>query len=159
MVWQQGKLNNSNLYYTAAKYSKDGNLQWLQIPQSLTADQVGDLEPTVTVVNGANSSSVIVVGSKVNFENASNQRIREDSDFYSQSFGISGSQFQDSSSAVSPLANYSPQWSRDGVINLGVLANNPQTNYQAPQASTQLRLTLATSKSANPGWFHAIQLG
>ncbi|TRT83897.1 MAG: hypothetical protein EWV63_16570 [Microcystis aeruginosa Ma_OC_H_19870700_S124] len=111
VVWQQGNLNDSDFFYTAAQYDENANLQWLDTPQTLTSDQVGDLEPTVTVNN---SGKVIVIGSKVNFDNVANLSIKEDTDFYTQTFSVSSSQFSTSTSNVIPTAPYSPQLTNNG---------------------------------------------
>lgn len=99
VVWQQGSLNNSDFYYTAAQYDNNANLQWLDAPQALTSDQVGDLEPTVTVND---SGEVIVIGSKVNFDNVANLSIKEDTDFYTQTFAVSSTQFSTNTNTITP---------------------------------------------------------
>ncbi|MBD2651900.1 hypothetical protein H6G45_00030, partial [Synechocystis sp. FACHB-383] len=90
VVYQQGSENQSNIFYTAAQYNASGQTQWLDKPQALTADQVGDLEPRAIAKD---DGTVFVVGQKVNTENAQNQGIREDTDLYYQSFRVNSSQF------------------------------------------------------------------
>ncbi|MBD2655266.1 FG-GAP repeat protein [Synechocystis sp. FACHB-383] len=90
VVYQQGSGNDSNLFYTAARYNSGGRTQWLATPQALTADSVGDLAPrAIAEENG----TVFVVGQKVNVESANNQGIREDTDLYYQSFTVNQNQF------------------------------------------------------------------
>ncbi|WP_228014966.1 hypothetical protein [Synechocystis salina] len=96
VVYQQGSENESNIFYTAAQYNASGQTQWLDKPQALTADQVGDLEPRAIATE---DGTVFVVGQKVNIENAQNQGIREDTDLYYQSFRINRSQFTTTSSS------------------------------------------------------------
>ncbi|MBD2651916.1 FG-GAP repeat protein [Synechocystis sp. FACHB-383] len=90
VVYQQGSENESNIFYTAAQYNAAGKTQWLDKPQALTADQVGDLEPRAIAKD---DDTVFVVGQKVDTENAQNQGIREDTDLYYQSFRVNSSQF------------------------------------------------------------------
>ena len=96
VVYQQGSENESNIFYTAAQYNASGKTQWLDKPQALTADQVGDLEPRAIAKD---DGTVFVVGQKVNTENAQNQGIREDTDLYYQSFRVNRSQFTTTSSS------------------------------------------------------------
>ena len=132
VVWQQGKLNSSDFYYTAAQYDQNLNLQWLPSSQALTSDQVGDLQPTVTVNN---IGEVIVFGTKVNLVNAANWAISEDTDLYYQQFTVSSSQFT-STADVAGQATYSPQLGQNGIVNMGVFANNTQTSVPSTQPST-----------------------
>ncbi|MFN5513347.1 MAG: hypothetical protein ACK5CA_00975 [Cyanobacteriota bacterium] len=90
VIYQQGSENDSDIFYTAAQYTEQGQLQWLASPQALTSDQVGDLEPRA-IAN--NDGTVFVVGQKVNADNVQNFSIREDTDLYYQSFTVSSSQF------------------------------------------------------------------
>ncbi|RMD72960.1 MAG: hypothetical protein D6822_00405, partial [Cyanobacteria bacterium J149] len=134
VVWQQGNLNESDFYYTAAQYDSNADLQWLDTPQALTSDQVGDLEPTVTVND---SGEVIVIGSKVNFDNVANLSIKEDTDFYTQTFSVSSSQFSTNTTTITPNAPYSPQLTTDGLVNLGVLTNTTPTTQEAVQSTDE----------------------
>ncbi|WP_017292844.1 hypothetical protein [Geminocystis herdmanii] len=145
VVWQQGSLNDSDFYYTAAQYDENADLQWLNTPQALTLDQVGDLEPTVTVNN---NGEVIVIGSKVNLDNVANLSIKEDSDFYSQTFSISSSQFSTNSNTITPNAPYSPQLINNGLVNTGVLTSNTQNNTQSNTQAVQANSFSATSDSS-----------
>ena len=133
VVWQQGKLNSSDFYYTAAQYDQNLNLQWLPSSQALTSDQVGDLQPTVTVNN---IGEVIVFGTKVNLVNAANWAISEDTDLYYQQFTVSSSQFTSTADDVAGQATYSPQLGQNGIVNMGVFANNTQTSVPSTQPST-----------------------
>ncbi|TRV13501.1 MAG: hypothetical protein EWV41_02480, partial [Microcystis wesenbergii Mw_MB_S_20031200_S109] len=133
VVWQQGSLNDSDFYYTAAQYDENADLQWLDTPQSLTSEQAGDLEPTVTVNS---NGEVIVIGSKVNFDNAANLSVTEDTDFYTQTFSVNSSQFSTSTSNIIPTAPYSPQLTNNGVVNQGVLSN-AQSTTPAVQSATK----------------------
>ncbi len=90
VVYQQGSENESNFFYTAAQYDGNGKAQWLDKPQALSADQIGDLEPRAIATE---DGTVFVVGQKVNSIDAQNQGIREDSDLYYQSFSVSLSEF------------------------------------------------------------------
>lgn len=134
VVWQQGNLNDSDFYYTAAQYDSNADLQWLDAPQTLTNDQVGDLEPTVTVND---NGEVIVIGSKVNFDNVANLSIKEDTDFYTQKFSVSSSQFSTNINTITPNAPYSPQLTTDGLVNLGVFTRPTPTTQQAVQSSNE----------------------
>ncbi|WP_017292847.1 Calx-beta domain-containing protein [Geminocystis herdmanii] len=147
VVWQQGSLNDSDFFYTAANYDSNADLQWLETPQALTSDQVADLEPTVTVNS---SGEVIVVGSKVNLENATNLGITEDTDHYYQQFSVSSTQFSTSTSTITPTASYSPQLTNDGLVNLGVLNNTNQTT-QAVQSTTESDGFGVSSETEQPG--------
>jgi hypothetical protein len=89
VVYQQGSENDSDIFYTAAQYTAQGQLRWLASPQALTSDQVGDLEPRAI----ANDGAVFVVGQKVNADNVQNFSVREDADLYYQSFTVNSSQF------------------------------------------------------------------
>ncbi|MBE9174184.1 FG-GAP repeat protein [Synechocystis salina LEGE 06155] len=102
VVYQQGSENESNIFYTAAQYDASGKTQWLDKPQALTADQVGDLEPRAIATE---DGTIFVVGQKVNTENAQNQGIREDTDLYYQSFRVNRSQFTTTSSSPSSSVN------------------------------------------------------
>ncbi|WP_223342174.1 SwmB domain-containing protein [Synechocystis sp. PCC 7339] len=99
VVYQQGSENESNIFYSAAQYNASGKTQWLDKPQALTADQVGDLEPRAIATE---DGTVFVVGQKVNTENAQNQGIREDTDLYYQSFRVNRSQFTTTTSSSPP---------------------------------------------------------
>lgn len=138
VVWQQGSDNNSELNYTAAQYDQTGQLQWLANPQSITSDQVADLEPTVLVYqpsgSGSSNPEVLVVGTKVNLDRAANQAIREDTDLYSQQFSVSSSLFSTDNTVNTPIAPYEPQIATNGLVNLGVLANSSTT----PPANTAI---------------------
>ncbi|WP_330203710.1 Calx-beta domain-containing protein [Cyanobacterium sp. DS4] len=98
VVYQQGSENESNIFYTAAQYDASGKTQWLDKPQALTADQVGDLEPRAIATD---DGTIFVVGQKVNTDNVTNQAIREDTDLYYQSFNVSSSQFTTSAESNS----------------------------------------------------------
>ncbi|MGI0482360.1 beta strand repeat-containing protein, partial [Geminocystis sp. CENA526] len=148
VVWQQGSLNDSDFFYTAAQYDANADLQWLDTPQALTSDQVGDLEPTVTVNN---NGEVIVIGSKVNFDNIANLSIKEDTDFYSQKFSISSSQFSTNSNTITPNASYSPQLINNGLVNTGVITSNSQNTNQAVQSSTESEGFGISSETEQPG--------
>ena len=82
------------------------------------------------------SGEVIVIGSKVNFDNMANLSIKEDTDFYTQTFSVSSSQFSTSTSNVIPTAPYSPQLTNNGVVNPGVLSN-AQSTTPAVQSATK----------------------
>lgn len=151
VVWQQGKLNGSDLYYTAAQYDENRDLQWLASPQAITSDQVGDLEPTVTVVD----STVVVVGSKVDFHNVANQSIREDADIYGYSVAIQSAQFTANTDPIPLPASYTPQLSSNGLLKLGGITNNTQPSTQSIQPSNTVQafsaLATTTSESEQPG--------
>ncbi|MDT3676517.1 SwmB domain-containing protein [Microcystis wesenbergii] len=144
VVWQQGNLNDSDFFYTAAQYDENADLQWLDTPQTLTSDQVGDLEPTVTVND---SGEVIVIGSKVNFDNVANLSIKEDTDFYTQTFSVSSSQFSTSTSNVIPTAPYSPQLTNNGVVNPGVLSNAQSTTPAGQSATKANSLSISSDET------------
>ncbi|MGI0483009.1 hypothetical protein ACN4EE_19770 [Geminocystis sp. CENA526] len=147
VVWQQGNLNDSDFYYTAAQYDQNLDLQWLNTPQALTSDQVGDLEPTVTVNS---SGEVIVIGSKVDFDNVSNLSIQEDADFYSQTFSISSTQFSTNTTTITPNASYSPQLINNGLVNTGVFASANQNTNQAVQFATESEGFGVSSETEQP---------
>jgi uncharacterized repeat protein (TIGR02059 family) len=147
VVWQQGNLNDSDFFYTAAQYDENANLQWLDTPQTLTSDQVGDLEPTVTVNDSGEVIEVIVIGSKVNFDNVANLSIKEDTDFYTQTFSVSSSQFSTSTSNVIPTAPYSPQLTNNGVVNLGVLSNAQSTTPAGQSATKANSLSISSDET------------
>ncbi|MBE9176477.1 hypothetical protein IQ225_16275, partial [Synechocystis salina LEGE 06155] len=115
VIYQEGKENDSNFFYTAALYNQSGDLEWLPTPQALTADQVGDLEPRAIVNNG----SITVVGQKVDLVKAQNQAIREDTDLYYQTFQIQTNQFNQfvaPPQGQAPTASFNPPTSKDGVV-------------------------------------------
>jgi hypothetical protein len=147
VIWQQGSLNNSDFYYTAAQYDQNLDLQWLPTPQALTSDQVGDLEPTVTVND---LGEITVVGTKVNFINSANLGISEDTDLYFQQFKISSDQFT-SSTSTQPQASYAPQLSKNGVINLGVFSSNTQAASQPIQSAAGSTPLTSLSTSSETG--------
>lgn len=157
VVWQQGDANNSDFYYSGAQYTANGSLQWLSSPQALTSDQVADLTPSVTVATINNTPTVVVVGNKVNVENAANQAIREDADLYSQRFTLNSNQFSASTPPTQPTADYNPL-PTNGVV-LGFAApssstNTPQNSVIAtdsPQNSPEtLSLAVAAAASTSP---------
>jgi hypothetical protein len=81
------------------------------------------------------SGEVIVIGSKVNFDNMANLSIKEDTDFYTQTFSVSSSQFSTSTNTITPTAPYSPQLTNNGVVNLGVLSNAQSTTPSVQSAT------------------------
>ncbi|BFM40401.1 SwmB domain-containing protein [Synechocystis sp. LKSZ1] len=149
VVYQEGRENDSNFFHTAAQYNANGNLQWLPSPQALTADQVGDLEPRAVADNGF----VTVVGQKVDLVKAQNQAIREDADLYSQAFQIYSNQFPTTPSALAtPIATYTPQIAKDGVIQ-GSYIQGGQSAVTALTPATYQPLTLAETQSSSfQGW-------
>ncbi|QHV01360.1 SwmB domain-containing protein [Synechocystis sp. CACIAM 05] len=151
VVWQQGKDNNSDFYYTAAQYNPNNQLQWLPSPVLLTSDQVGDLEPRAIASNG----TVFVVGQKVNVENAANQSIQEDTDLYYQSFTVSSDQFPTLPTPTSNAA-YSPPIIQNGVIQGNFApAPTPAPNASYNPLTAGESLSIATTASSSPafqGW-------
>ncbi|WP_228016687.1 SwmB domain-containing protein [Synechocystis sp. LEGE 06083] len=148
VVYQEGRENDSNFFYTAAQYDTSGKLQWLDTPQALTADQVGDLEPRVVVDNGF----VTVVGQKVDLIKAQNQAIREDADLYSQTFQIYSNQFPTTPPApVTPIAAYTPQISKNGVIQGNYIVGGTTTTATLANANYQ-PFTQAEAQSAFQGF-------
>ncbi|BAQ63278.1 Calx-beta domain-containing protein [Geminocystis sp. NIES-3709] len=151
VTWQQGSENDSDFYYTAGKYDENQQLQWLANPQAITTDQVGDLEPSAIVYNG----DVLLVGSKVNVENANNQQIREDSDLYYQQFKVNDSLFT-TTTTTPPNASYSPQISQDGVINglIPIDTDNSTNTVNTLSSNTKLginsELTSTTDETPPP---------
>ncbi|WLT37726.1 hypothetical protein NON20_18610 [Synechocystis sp. B12] len=148
VIYQEGRENDSNFFYTAAQYDTSGKLQWLDTPQALTADQVGDLEPRVVVDNGF----VTVVGQKVDLIKAQNQAIREDADLYSQTFQIYSNQFPTTPPApVTPIAAYTPQISKNGVIQGNYIVGGTTTTATLANANYQ-PFTQAEAQSAFQGF-------
>ncbi|AIE73895.1 MULTISPECIES: SwmB domain-containing protein [unclassified Synechocystis] len=124
VVYQQGSGNDSNLFYTAARYNSGGRTQWLATPQALTADSVGDLAPrAIAEENG----TVFVVGQKVNVDSANNQAIREDTDLYYQSFTINQNQFSGNVNLFTASVDGVTQSSSYNY--LGRNLNAPAANY------------------------------
>ncbi|MBJ7899284.1 MAG: hypothetical protein GC158_05010, partial [Cyanobacteria bacterium RI_101] len=156
VVWQQGKDNNSDFYYTAAQYNSQNQLQWLPGAVPLTSDQVGDLQPRAIVQDNA----VFVAGQKVNLDNAANQSIQEDTDLYYQSFTVTSAQFP---ILPTPTANalYSPAVIQNGVIQ-GDFSSAPisassdnvaQASYSPLTASESFSIAAtASSDPAFQGW-------
>ncbi|WP_324282314.1 SwmB domain-containing protein [Cyanobacterium aponinum UTEX 3221] len=129
VVWQEGQKNDSELYYTAAQYDEVQNLQWLDTPQPLTADEVADLEPKVIVKD----NEIIVVSTKVDINNVENLSIKEDTDVYFQQFTVDSSLFTSPQNVSVTNAVYSPRLVNNGVINTGVVRNasyNPFTENE-----------------------------
>ncbi|BFM40072.1 SwmB domain-containing protein [Synechocystis sp. LKSZ1] len=130
VVYQQGSENESNFFYTAAQYNASGGLQWLNRPQALTADAVADLEPRAITYNNQGTTEVVVVGQKVNTDQASNQGVREDTDLYYQSFSVSSSQFSNPSNsgngASSSLIN---QAAKPSSLYVNQRINSPKASY------------------------------
>lgn len=149
VIYQEGLENDSNFFYTAARYDNVGKLQWLEAPQALTADQVGDLEPRAVVDNGV----ITVVGQKVDLVKAQNQAIREDADPYYQTFQIYSNQFSTiPSTPVTPIAAYAPQITKDGVVQGNYIQRDQNTVAALPSATYQ-PLTLAETQSSSfQGW-------
>jgi len=152
VVWQQGKANNSNFYYTAAQYNANNQLQWLPSAVPLTSDQVGDLQPRA-IAN--NDGTVFVVGQKVNVENAASLSIQEDTDLYYQSFTVGSDQFPPLPTPTSNAA-YSPPIVQNGVIqgNFSPAPTPaPQASYSPLTASESLSIAATASSSpAFQGW-------
>ena len=90
---------------------------------------------------------VIVIGSKVNFDNVANLSIKEDIDFYTQTFSVSSSQFSTSTSNVIPTAPYSPQLTNNGVVNLGVLSNAQSTTPAVQSATKANSLSISSDET------------
>ncbi|MBL1209509.1 hypothetical protein, partial [Geminocystis sp. GBBB08] len=151
VTWQQGSENDSDFYYTAGKYDENQNqeLQWLANPQAITTDQVADLEPTAIVYNG----EVLLVGSKVNIQNANNQQIREDNDLYYQKFTVNDSLFT-TTTTTPPNASYSPQISQNGVIGGLIPSDTPTNTVNTLSSNTKLgiasKLTSTTDETPPP---------
>jgi uncharacterized repeat protein (TIGR02059 family) len=157
VVYQQGKDNDSNFFYTAAQYNANGNLQWLDSPQALTADQVGDLEPRAIAYEQNGITDVLVVGQKVNLDQTANLGIREDTDLYYQTFSVNSNQFASSSNPVSSTdASYTPQTSKDGVVQGNLYFYSEQT-ATAPAASYSVlspaEASSAVSNTVGQGYF------
>ncbi|MBR8830796.1 MAG: FG-GAP repeat protein [Chlorogloea purpurea SAG 13.99] len=149
IVYQQGTNNDSDFYYTAARYDNNGDLQWLATPQALSADNVADLEPRAITYNNNGTTEVVAIGQKADVKKADNQEIREDTDLYSQNFSISSSQFT-TPTVTNPAAPYSPRTSIDGVVRgnyLTFATPVPAANY-SPLSRSEI---LAASSSFN-GW-------
>jgi uncharacterized repeat protein (TIGR02059 family) len=123
VVYQQGSGNDSDIFYTAGRYNPGGRTEWLNTPQALTADQVGDLAPTAIAME---DGTVFVVGQKVDAEQAKNQATREDTDLYYQSFTVSQNQF--SSNQNSPTSGNIIQGNSYNY--LGRNRNAPAANYE-----------------------------
>ncbi|MBR8829728.1 MAG: hypothetical protein N5P05_001320 [Chroococcopsis gigantea SAG 12.99] len=155
VVWQQqgaqGNGNDGELYYTAARYDENQNLQWLQEAKQLTSDTVADREPRIILQQvqqqGANTlqPQVVVVGQKVNTENATAQSIREDTDTYYQTFTVKTSDFSGAADTSPPPAVYIPPTTIDGSIN----------GYNVENSEPNNLMSAATTTSANSnfnGW-------
>jgi len=134
VIYQQGSDNESEFFYSAAKYDQNQNLQWLETPVQLTDNESGDLQPR-SILQG---NQVNVVGQKINLESAAQQSIRDDSDLYFQKFTVEDSQFT-STITNTPPAPYSPNTETDGVI----------TGY-SNNTSSQNSKNVATTAKYNP---------
>ena len=128
VVFHQGKADDSDFFYTAAQYTENGNLQWLDTPISLTSDQVADLKPDAIVYDGGTTGpQVIVTGTKVSLANAANMAVTEDTDIYTQQFTVESNLFTNASASMAPSstpAPYSPQTTVNGVVNTGILSTS-----------------------------------
>ncbi|MBE9193820.1 FG-GAP repeat protein [Synechocystis sp. LEGE 06083] len=123
VVYQQGSGNDSNLFYTAARYNSGGRTEWLATPQALTADAVGDLAPRAIAKD---DGTVFVVGQKVDAEQAKNQAIREDTDLYYQSFTVNQNQFTSGNTS----AFIRPTNQKNSYNYLGRNLDAPAANYE-----------------------------
>jgi len=113
VVYQSGNGNSSNLYYVAANYGSNNQLQWLNTPVAITSDQLADLNPTVVAYQPTNNTgsptdntaNLVVLGEKAN-----SNSLQEGSNIYAENLTIKSSQFTPSSTIAPSIysANYDP---------------------------------------------------
>jgi len=113
VVYQSGNGNSSNLYYVAANYGSNNQLQWLNTPVAITSDQLADLNPTVVAYQPNNNTgsptdntaNLVVLGEKAN-----SNSLQEGSNIYAENLTIKSSQFTPSSTIAPSIysANYDP---------------------------------------------------
>ena len=131
VVWQQGDVNSSNFFYSAATYDSSANLQWLQTPQQLTVNENSNSETFANLnpqVIADNNGNVFVVGQQVNLSQGADQAIREDADLYYTQFTVKSSDFSSGSTGSFP-APYNPPVVVNGV-------NQGTTSLSTPQPKT-----------------------
>ncbi|MEI6380331.1 MAG: Calx-beta domain-containing protein [Cyanobacteriota bacterium ELA615] len=167
VVWQEssasGSGTNSNLYYTAAKYDSNGQLQWLSNPVDITGNSssLANQAPTALVDKNSN---IHIVSQVVNPTNAANQSIREASELYSQTLTINNSDFSTNNTIdpptepysndtlAQPVSNYTPDTTNS---NGGVRGLQP---IGAPSTSTGLQGSQSSGFSgAGIGFFAQLQ--
>jgi len=158
VIWQQGDVNNSNFFYSAANYDPFANLQWLETPQQLTVNENSNSEKFANLKPQAiadSNGNVFVVGQRVNVNNAADQSIREDADLYYTQFTLNSSDFP-TVSTENLAAPYTPPVVVDGV-NQGTTPLSipqPQPTLAAYSAftSSEAFSAAATANSSYTGW-------
>jgi uncharacterized repeat protein (TIGR02059 family) len=152
VIWQQGDVNNSNFFYSAANYDSSANLQWLETPQPLTVNANSNSEKFTNLKPQAiadNNGNVFVVGQQVNLSQGADQAIREDADLYYTQFTVNSSDFP-SLSPGNLAAPYTPPVVIDGV-NQGTTSlatTQPLAAYSA-FTSSEAFSAAATANSSN----------